>query len=1781
MKFFKILLCATFVFVLAACNGKKDSVYEYPDDDPTGNKGEVGDPCMKNGDCKEGLFCIDKVCSEPSDKDDSDTNDDDADSAPDDNDNDNVDTDDTDTGKDDTDTGKDDSDSGTNDEDEPEDADSQPDEDSDTTPYNPECGNGIVEMGEECDNGLENADEPGISGITCRTNCKFASCGDGFADNGEACDDGNKYNGDYCSADCSQVTGYCGDRVIQNNEECDKAEDPYCSDDCMEITGSCGDGIVQPKEKCDNAEPGTGGGQGIGSHYCSYDCQTIIGWCGDGIVQPEVETCDDGTGENGNGTYGHCNTTCTTIVSCGDGILQPAYEKCDDGNNENNDYCSDDCQTSYGSCGDGIVQLFELCDKAHPNEGGKQGIGAYCSEDCKTILGECGDEEINGDEECDEGDKNGSMACPYGNMAGCEVCSGDCKKVAGTLRFCGDGVQQANEACDDGNNIDGDYCSANCQAVTGSCGDGTKQNNEACDDGNNIDGDYCSADCKTVTGSCGDGTKQNNEQCDKGGENGTTTECSYGNKSCTLCAADCTEFAGNPHFCGDEVKDDGENCDQGELNGSYGHCKLDCSGIGEHCGDGTVNGDEECDEGDGSNGNGKVTDCAYGETSCTLCSSDCKHFNGNTAYCGDGTKQDNEACDDGNTLDGDYCSADCQTITGSCGDGTKQGNEACDDGNNEDGDYCSRDCQNVTGKCGDGEKQTNEICDDKENNGKYKLTYPPYCNSACNGYGGYCNDGNVDSEGGEQCDEGENNGKIACEYGETSCTVCNSNCQIRNGETAYCGDGTKQDNEACDDGNTLDGDYCSYNCQTVTGYCGDGTKQDNEECDDGNNENNDYCSYNCQTVTGYCGDGIRQHNEACDNAEPGVGGGEGIGNYCSFDCQQSSGYCGDGTKQDNEACDDGNTEDNDYCSADCQAVTGSCGDGTKQGNEACDDGNTEDNDYCSADCQTATGSCGDGTTQGNETCDDGTGVNGTYNHCNGTCSGYMAKCGDKKIQKKDCGSLPTCDENTTEDCCEVFEGEEDVNETCDEGTGVNGNYGHCSNDCTYVIGCGDGYINGTEFCDNGTFNGTYGNCKQDCSAITGWCGDGIRQNEDCGGDPKCKVLVGGNEECDNGGGNIEGAANCPYGETSCSLCTKSCTVVDGKTAYCGDKKIQREDCGSLPLCDENTTEDCCEVVEGINENCDDGDENGTFGKCDDTCTETITWKCGDNIVDYDHGETCDDGTLNGQPHKCNNTCDGPAPYCGDGIVQQEICTWAPCDEENTIFCCKIVEEMHEACDHGDHNGDTGYCYNDCSGWCGDGILQKHDCDGYGSNCVVSIEVDEACDEGRDNGKTGHCNQICTGSTAVCGNGELEYGEACDDGNTADDDYCSADCQSITGECGDGIQQTNETCDEGDGNGFHGHCNLSCNGTSLCGDGELGKDEICEGSTLAVDESLQCNFLPHFTNEAAISECFNCMLVLDGCVFDSNYRSSFFETGQTSCYDNSDTITCPANKDEAFYGQEPNFKYREHDFESIENDEIIVDHNSGLMWQTATPAIYEAYTDIEGFEHVECGALTSCEYWEAPYYCEFLTLGGYDKWRLPTAAELSTITDYASATHMYSGFTNTNGSYWTKEDLLFSSTDGTLTPSTGSETANIKCVRDINSGCTSPQCMDTGLIGTTESILMFDSSDSMLIVYGEETTINFWYFADLMTGDTWENALQFCKDPNNPNGLNDMRLPTVNELISLIDRTNGGSLISGFVGKAWTSTTLNNDPTQAYVVDFSTGSVIYEPKSNNNIVICVE
>lgn len=90
---------------------------------------------------------------------------------------------------------------------------------------------------------------------------------------------------------------------------------------------------------------------------------------------------------------------------------------------------------------------------------------------------------------------------------------------------------------------------------------------------------------------------------------------------------------------------------------------------------------------------------------------------------------------------------------------------------------------------------------------------------------------------------------------------------------------------------------------------------------------------------------------------------------------------------------------------------------------------------------------------------------------------------------------------------------------------------------------------------------------------------------------------------------------------------------------------------------------------------------------------------------------------------------------------------------------------------------------------------------------------------------------------VCGNGTLETGEQCDDGNTISGDGCSATCD-IEHEapeeqvCGNGTLEEGEECDDGNtisGDGCDAVCMLE--DESVCGNGTLEEPEECDDGNL--------------------------------------------------------------------------------------------------------------------------------------------------------------------------------------------------------------------------------------------------------------------------------------------------------------------------------------------------------------
>src|SRR3989338_3960478 len=415
----------------------------------------------------------------------------------------------------------------------------------------PRCGNGVLEVIEQWDDGNTAGDDGCSStcqiyeaGWLCNTPGQLCQklCGNGVVEvaASEWCDDGNNANGDGCTRTCQ----------IENGYVC-----PRRGGVCILSTQACGDGVVQVGEYCDDGNAASSDGCAACQIENGYTCSgspsacvrmgetTYINFCGDGIIQDnggngiagdiDDEQCDDGN-RNDNDA---CTNICRTAF-CGDGVVRAGTEQCDDGNMVNTDGCTTQCRTNV--CGDGIVWIrTEYCDDGNlVNDDG-------CSSTCQIeLIGRCGDGTVNPNEQCDDGNQNDNDACT-------NICR---------TAFCGDGVVRA----------------------------GTEQ----CDDSNPANYDDCTNECRIAV--CGDGiTRAGTEQCD---DRNTITEiCAYGQRSCTVCNNQCQSVAGAATYCGDGIIQTGEQCDDGNAvlgDGCSATCSVESSGAGLLD---DVNGDEVVD----------------------------------------------------------------------------------------------------------------------------------------------------------------------------------------------------------------------------------------------------------------------------------------------------------------------------------------------------------------------------------------------------------------------------------------------------------------------------------------------------------------------------------------------------------------------------------------------------------------------------------------------------------------------------------------------------------------------------------------------------------------------------------------------------------------------------------------------------------------------------------------------------------------------------------------------------------------------------------------------------------------------------------------------------------------------------------------------------------------------------------------------------------------------------------------------------------------------------------
>ncbi len=191
------------------------------------------------------------------------------------------------------------------------------------------------------------------------------------------------------------------------------------------------------------------------------------------------------------------------------------------------------------------------------------------------------------------------------------------------------------------------------------------------------------------------------------------------------------------------------------------------------------------------------------------------------------------------------------------------------------------------------------------------------------------------------------------------------------------------------------------------------------------------------------------------------------------------------------------------------------------------------------------------------------------------------------------------------------------------------------------------------------------------------------------------------------------------------------------------------------------------------------------------------------------------------------------------------------------------------------NPDCGNGRRDSGETCDDGNVTPGD----GCSAICSIEPGFTCHEGNPD--------RCEPEVVLCGNGLVDAGEECDDANRNADDGCAGDCRQEPGwnctrelgrlsvctremtppTCGDGRLDSGESCDDGNNVAGDG-CAVACSEepgwtctreagrlsvctrvppSGMCGNGRVDAGEACDDASNACCNARTCQFEPNTTS----------------------------------------------------------------------------------------------------------------------------------------------------------------------------------------------------------------------------------------------------------------------------------------------------------------------------------------------
>ncbi len=788
----------------------------------------------------------------------------------------------------------------------------------------PVCGNQVLEGTEQCDNGPQNSNTS-----SCTLGCRLAACVDGFKQGAEECDDGDQLNTNSCTNICKNAA--CVDGFKQGTEECDDGNQVN-TDSCTSLCklAKCVDGFKQGTEECDDGDQDN-------TNFCTNSCKNAR--CGDGFKQG-AEACDDGNTVDTD----DCRNTCI-LPRCGDSIVQ-GTEQCDDGNTVQTDLCMNTCilpisdtsieqfcanNSVYGD----LTGIFESAFTypstiTHAGEA-YAGVGVITTRTTGTIyrsvrqgntkrwLKEAQFPSINSPNYANirffstannlvatlEASNTGSMILKReqnGKWANISFPVPTALGIGSLIEH--DGKIYFNSRNNgivyrhDGGRI----WTPIATVITGLKGIASLNNTLYAISISNLyrfDGvSWVNVPIQGVPFANSTSFVSFRDSLFVNGFDGTLNKSMvYKFNPTSLFTPAERMQVGNPPTGMSQLSL--------QVAGSHliagAYASTTTFGLFRYVSDSNTWVSAGINYSNGQSINSALVTLQSASPPGSWYVNCAK-----TSICGDSVREGSEQCDDGNAIETDSCLSTC---TFRCGDGVRQGAEQCDDGNTVETDECSNLCRLPA--CGNGVVEGSEQCDDQN------TTLGDGCNATCVVETNYTCSGSPSR----------------CERVAASCV--NSQVVCNNGVSPLCNSASP--NATCVGYRFNASDpwqYAPYCCTTDSGDCRGGTPSCNGVIP-------------APPPTPVCGDSIVQiaspYNEQCDD------GNRTSNDGCSAACRNE--ICGDGVKQPSESCDDGNTINTDSCTNACALPV--CGDGFTQTGEQCDDGNALVSDGCTPICTTS------------------------------------------------------------------------------------------------------------------------------------------------------------------------------------------------------------------------------------------------------------------------------------------------------------------------------------------------------------------------------------------------------------------------------------------------------------------------------------------------------------------------------------------------------------------------------------------------------------------------------------------------------------------------------------------------------------------------------------------------------------------------------------------------------------------------------------------------------------